>query len=121
MRYIMITGVIALVLSAINPARADETYRLQVDGLACPFCAYGIEKKLNNTDGVEAIDIRINEGLVLVTVSEDAGFNKARAKRIMEEAGRRLEAVRVPRSLVDVPAGGGARGHPGSVDRGSQW
>jgi len=83
----MITGVMALVLSAASSAWAGETYRLQVDGLACPFCAYGIEKKLNNTDGVESLDIRINEGVVLVAVSEGADFDEARAKRIMEEAG----------------------------------
>lgn len=87
MRQFMIIGVIALVFSAASPAWADETYRLQVDGLACPFCAYGIEKKLNDTDGVESLDIRINEGVVLVTVREGADFDEARAKRIMEEAG----------------------------------
>lgn len=101
MRHIMITGVIALVLSAVNVAWADETYRLQVDGLACPFCAYGIEKKLNNTDGVKAIDIRINEGVVLVTVSEGADFDQARAEQIMDEAGFTLSGFEKTASLEE--------------------
>lgn len=87
MRHIMIAVVIAFVLSMASAGWAGETYRLQVDGLACPFCAYGIEKKLNNSEGVESMDIRINEGVVLVTVSETAGFDEARAERIMQEAG----------------------------------
>lgn len=87
MRHIMTAAVMALALSAASPAWAGETYRLQVDGLACPFCAYGVEKKLNNSEGVESVDIRINEGVVLVTVSEGAHFDEARAERIIEEAG----------------------------------
>ena len=31
---------------------AGTEYQLRVDGLACPFCAYGIEKKLKKTEGV---------------------------------------------------------------------
>ena len=30
-------------------------YSLQVNGLACPFCAYGVEKKLSSIEGVEDI------------------------------------------------------------------
>ena len=36
----------ALVWTAAGAWAAVASYRLQVDGLACPFCAYGIEKKL---------------------------------------------------------------------------
>lgn len=87
MRHILISGFMALVLSLSSAAWAADTYRLQVDGLACPFCAYGVEKKLNETQGVESIDIRINEGVVLVAVSEDSDFDRALAKRVMKEAG----------------------------------
>lgn len=87
MKKVLLCGVMAFVSWASGTAWASETYRLRVDGLACPFCAYGVEKKLNNSQGVEAIDIRINEGVVLVTVTENAGFDRARAERIVQEAG----------------------------------
>lgn len=87
MQRILITALTAFLLSVASVAWAAETYRLQVDGLACPFCAYGVEKMLNQVEGVESIDIRINEGLVLVTTSDDTQFDQARAKQIMKEAG----------------------------------
>jgi len=30
---------------------------VSVDGMACPFCAYGVEKKLKRVVGVESITI----------------------------------------------------------------
>lgn len=101
MRHIMSVAVMALALSAASPARAGETYRLQVDGLACPFCAYGVEKKLNDSEGVEAVDIRINEGVVLVTVSEGVRFDEARAEQIMEEAGFTLSGFEKTARVVE--------------------
>ena len=66
---------------------APAQYQLRVDGLACPFCAYGIEKELNRTDGVESIRIDINAGTVTVTMAEGATMTEAQASRIVEDAG----------------------------------
>lgn len=95
-RPIFTSAVIAALLLIANTAWADETYRLRVDGLACPFCAYGVEKKLKNTKGVVGVDIHINDGVVIVTVADGAQFDEARARQIMEEAGftlRKFEKV----------------------------
>ena len=54
-------GVCLIALSAAAMA-ASPAYRLLVDGLACPFCAYGIEKKLS------AIEGRSNAGSVAWTL-----------------------------------------------------
>ena len=48
-RNIVITLALLLLLPAASAGSA--TYSLEVDGLACPFCAYGIEKKLSAIDG----------------------------------------------------------------------
>lgn len=88
MRYFpILPGLMALSLMASSPVWAEPVFRLQVDGLACPFCAYGLEKKLTNTDGVQDVDIRINDGVVLVTVDDGATFDEARARRIVKDAG----------------------------------
>ena len=60
---------------------------VRVDGLACPFCAYGMEKKLKRIDGVEKMDIKINEGLVLLYYSEDAQIDQALIEKKVKEAG----------------------------------
>lgn len=84
---VFISGMWALLLVMPVVARADETILLEVDGLACPFCAYGVEKKLKHTKGVSRVDIRLNEGLVRVTVNEGAVFDETTARRIVTEAG----------------------------------
>ena len=60
---------------------APPTYRLHVDGLACPFCAYGIEKKLNAVPGVERVETNIREGVVIVTMTDGAIFGVTAAKQ----------------------------------------
>ncbi len=82
------TAVFALSLLLPVAAFAAQTqYQLQVDGLACPFCAYGIEKELKRTDGVERIDIDINAGTVTVTMADGATMTEAQAARIVKDAG----------------------------------
>ncbi len=88
MARIIRTAAFALVLLLPVAAFAAQTqYQLQVDGLACPFCAYGIEKELKRTDGVERIDIDINAGTVTVTMAAAATMTEAQAARIVEDAG----------------------------------
>jgi copper chaperone CopZ len=88
MTRIIRTAVFALALLLPMTAFAAQTqYRLQVDGLACPFCAYGIEKELTKTEGLESIDIDINAGTVTVTMAEGAAMTKAQADRIVKDAG----------------------------------
>jgi len=78
---------------------APTQYQLRVDGLACPFCAYGIEKELKRTEGVAGIAIDINAGTVTVTMTEGATLTEAKAGRIVKDTGftlRAFEEVRTP-------------------------
>ena len=77
----------ALVWTAAGAWAAVVSYRLQVDGLACPFCAYGIEKKLTALDGVDKVETHIREGAVIVTMEDGAALDEATAKRAVETAG----------------------------------
>ena len=94
MRSKMMLRVFALLLAALwaMPVWAGEAYKLYVDGLACPFCAYGVEKKVGGLDGVERVDIDIDEGLVAVTMAEGSTLDEATAKRAVDEAGFTLRA-----------------------------
>ena len=87
------TAVFALaLLFSLSALAAPTQYQLRIDGLACPFCAYGIEKELNRTAGVAAIDIDINNGTVTVTMNEGATMTEAKADRIVKDAGFTLRA-----------------------------
>jgi len=49
-------GVQAAGEEGTGPA-GNEVYVLEVAGMACPFYAYGIEKRLRKLDGVDAVDV----------------------------------------------------------------
>ena len=66
---------------------AGTQYDLRVDGLSCPFCAYGIEKKLKKTEGVESVDIDLHRGLVIVKTREGVKLTEAQMKRLVKDAG----------------------------------
>ena len=84
-RMIRVSALLLATLWAM-PAWAGEVYRLTVDGLACPFCAYGVEKKLGAVEGVEKLDIDINAGVIRVTMAEETALDEATAKQAVEDA-----------------------------------
>lgn len=87
---------LTIALMATGVLAAPPTYRLYVDGLSCPFCAYGIEKKLNAVEGVESFETNIKDGTVTVTMKNGAPLNEAAAKLAVKAAGfslRKLEPV----------------------------
>lgn len=90
---ISISRSLVLTLSLLLPlgaGAAPAAYELTVDGPACPFCAYGIEKELTQTKGVGSVNIDINAGTVTATMTGDATLSEARAKRIVRDAGSTL-------------------------------
>ena len=92
---------VGLALASATAFAGVHQYRLQVDGLACPFCAYGIEKKLNATKGVKAIKIDINSGTVTVTMETGASLSEAQAGQIVKDAGFTLGRFQT----IPAPAG----------------
>lgn len=72
---------------------AGRRYDLRVDGLSCPFCAYGIEKRLLRTKGVESVGIDLDKGIVRVRVRNGVRLTEKRLERLVHEAGFTLRSV----------------------------
>jgi copper chaperone CopZ len=87
----VLTG-FALSFALSQTFAASMLYSLQVDGLGCPFCAYGIEKNLTDIDGVERVEVDIRKGLVLVTMDENKTLSEALANEKVKDAGFTLRA-----------------------------
>jgi mercuric ion binding protein len=84
---------IMLGLIMMTAALAGQpSYKLRVDGLSCPFCAYGIEKKLGAIKGVQRTEVDISSGTVTVTMAENASLDEAAAKKAVKEAGFSLRS-----------------------------
>jgi mercuric ion binding protein len=83
---------ITLVFAAVATYAASNIYELQVDGLACPFCVYGIEKKLSAIHGVERIEVDIKKGQVIVIMADGVPLSEERARQAVTDAGFTLRA-----------------------------
>ena len=92
MKRLMTVGALALFRAGSATAWAAEIYELGVDGLACPYCAYGLEKALTKVAGVESLDILINEGTCRVVMRDGATLSEDAARRIVADAGFTLRA-----------------------------
>ena len=76
----------------------ENVYVLQVDGLACPFCSYGIEKQLSSLEGVANVAVDIEKGSVAVTMQESASLDEKQARQAVKDAGFTLRSFsqRIP-------------------------
>ena len=63
------------------------TVKIEVDGLSCPFCAYGLEKNLNKVEGVQTIKIDVENAFVLLTISEGKSVDEETIRKSIEDAG----------------------------------
>lgn len=95
-----ISLVIVLLGLPITAHAVSNVYELKVDGLACPFCAYGIEKKLSRLEGVAEVEVDLKEGRVVVTMTEGKTLSEAQARKAVTEAGFTLKA------FSKIPGGG---------------
>jgi mercuric ion binding protein len=88
--------IVAATLLLTVPTEAQIVrVEVAVDGMACPFCAYGIEKRLKRVDGVDSVVIHLNAGLAKVTAAEASGLDLREIRKAIEKAGftpGRLEA-----------------------------
>ncbi len=73
------------VVAAQEPAQS--TYQIQVNGLSCPFCSYGIEKHVSAIEGVVDVAIDLKAGLLTVTMKKGAVLDQATANKAIEAAG----------------------------------
>ncbi|MCH7864753.1 MAG: heavy-metal-associated domain-containing protein [Proteobacteria bacterium] len=73
----------------------SHAYRLYVDGLACPFCAYGVEKNILGLKGVEKLDIDMEGGFVTVVMEGGKALDERLAKKAVADAGFTLRSFEV--------------------------
>ena len=84
--------VVALSVGFIaGPALAAvEQVSVRVDGLACPFCAYNIEKRVKTLEGVESdarIVTSIEHGIAKFPWKSGVAFDPAAVRKAIHEAG----------------------------------
>lgn len=84
-RYLILS--LTLLLWSAGALGDGTRYVMRVDGLACPYCAYGIEKKLQQIEGVERIDIDLDKGQVVVEVRDGTELTELQMTTLFRDAG----------------------------------
>ncbi len=70
------------------PANAQvKQVRIKVNGLACPFCAYGLEKKFKKFDGVGKVTISLNKGMATLDNKENQSIEFENLASAVTDAG----------------------------------
>ena len=96
LKYLAVALVALLIVSATSTLASVNEVRLYVEGLACPFCTFGIEKSLKKVDGVVSLETTIRTGLVRIQLEPGAQLDPAALEEAIKRAGftpSRIEAT----------------------------
>lgn len=86
---------LVLVLSAA-PARAQmQAAELRVNGMTCPFCTFGIEKKLRHVSGVDEVEVLLDEGRIRLMFSAQNVATVQDIENAVKDAGFALSGLSV--------------------------
>jgi len=91
---IKVMVVMAVVSLTAGSAMAQTKYVISVDGLSCPFCAYGLEKKLKKVKDVESVTIDLNEGEVVVIAKAGATIKEESLRKAVHDAGFTVSSLK---------------------------
>ena len=64
-----------------------EKVDIRVDGLSCPFCAYGLEKKLKSIEGVSEVKINIDKGVAALRKKKAESIAVEKLESVVNDAG----------------------------------
>ncbi len=83
---------------ATDSVLAGTTVVLKVDGMVCPFCAYGLDKRLREIAAVDSVIVRLSDGFVLIREKEGHQASEATFQKTVTKAGFTLLEVNRIRS-----------------------
>ncbi len=80
-------------------AQEQEPRQIQVTilGMSCPFCAYGVQQKLQRLDGVEDLEVELSTGLATLTLEEEADLSNELLLETVKVSG--FEAAKIVRNF----------------------
>lgn len=70
-----------------SPNLSVQQIIVRVDGASCPFCAFGLEKRLGRIAGVASVTIDMKAGKAIVSVKKGAKITEQALRQAVEEAG----------------------------------
>ncbi len=78
---------------ALDSILPGATVTLRVDGMVCPFCAYGLEKRLRDIAAVDSVIVRVSDGLVQIREKGTQQISSAILQDAVTKAGFTLTEI----------------------------
>lgn len=85
----LVLALVALSVAASPQAQATATKQavVTVQGMQCPFCAYGIKKHLTKLPGARKVEVELAKNQATVTFARDAAVGDEQIERAVRKAG----------------------------------
>ena len=97
----IMTGLLLTSLVGFGLAQNQTKYVIQVKGLTCPFCAYGLEKKLKKVEGVESVSIDLETDEAVVTTKAGETIAEESLRKAVRAAGFSVASVKTVESDLE--------------------
>lgn len=102
MKYIIIV-ILGLIISfdsnqLIAQEKTKDNFTVKVDGLGCPFCAYGLEKKFKELKGIDDVSIEMETGIFTFTFPTKESLTVEKVESQVDAAGYTAIKVDVVRA-----------------------
>jgi len=103
MKNLIITMIITFTLSMsvkvfAQSSKSVDEFTVQVDGLGCPFCAYGLEKKFKDFKGIKKVKIDMETGLFTFIYPAEKKLTIDKIIKQVEVAGYTPMSVKIYRA-----------------------
>lgn len=85
---------LTLLLAALSLAAPARTVVVEIEGLACPFCVYGLERQFNRLQGVERAEVDLGEGKAELTLKPGATVTETAIREAVRKAGFKASEIR---------------------------
>lgn len=82
----MLISAIIILAAQISSAQI-HSLTIVVEGMSCPFCAYGVEKKLKQVSGVKSIEIDMKDGTAALKAREGESINISQVPKAIKDTG----------------------------------
>ena len=85
---ILLSILFSISVNAQVETKQERVYvKIEIKGLACPYCAFGMEKELKEISGVENVEIELKTGLAFISTPLKQKPMKEELEKIITESG----------------------------------
>jgi copper chaperone CopZ len=105
-KYIVTLLVLCFAIGA-QAQKAMDSFEVQVDGLGCPFCAYGLEKKFKEFKGIKKVAIDIETGDFSFQYPAEKALTMTAVIAKVEKAGYTPNEAKITRANGEQEISGG--------------